>query len=57
MVRVHVAVPGSRESLLAAEYTDIDFERACAELPRAGFSLILKDRQLSAWQEACRPEQ
>jgi hypothetical protein len=41
MVRVHVAVPGSREGLLAAEYTDLDFERAWAELPRAGISLTL----------------
>ncbi|MCX6072263.1 MAG: endo alpha-1,4 polygalactosaminidase [Chloroflexi bacterium] len=44
------------KAVLAAEYTDtgVDFEEACAELEPAGFSLILKDRALSAWQETCR---
>lgn len=46
------------KTVLAAEYTDtgVDFERACAELPQAGFSLILKDRELSAWREVCPSE-
>ena len=45
------------KAVLAAEYTDtgVDFERACEELAPAGFSLILKDRQLTAWRQACRP--
>jgi hypothetical protein len=44
------------KAALAAEYTDtgVDFEEACAELEPVGFSLILKDRALSAWQETCR---
>jgi hypothetical protein len=43
------------KAVLAAEYTDtgVDFEDACAQLPQAGFSLILKDRELSAWREVC----
>ena len=44
------------KAVFAAEYSDtgVDFDRACAELPQAGFSLILKDRGLSAWRDACR---
>ncbi len=44
------------KAVFAAEYTDtgVDFDRACAELPQAGFSLILKDRDLSAWRDACQ---
>jgi hypothetical protein len=43
------------KAVLAAEYTDtsVDFEEACARLEPAGFSLIQKDRDLSAWREAC----
>ena len=43
------------KAVFAAEYTDtgVDFKQACAQLPQAGFSLILKDRQLSAWREVC----
>jgi len=46
------------KAIFAAEYTDtgVDFDRACAELQQAGFSLILKDRELSAWREVCHPE-
>jgi hypothetical protein len=43
------------KAVFAAEYADtgVDFDRACAELPQAGFSPILKDRDLSAWREIC----
>ena len=43
------------KAVFVAEYADtgVDFDRACAELPRAGFSPILKDRDLSAWRETC----
>ena len=46
------------KAVFAAEYTDtgVDFDRACAQLQPTGFSLILKDRELSAWREACPPE-
>jgi hypothetical protein len=45
------------KAVLAAEYTDtgIDFEEACAELEPAGFSPILKDRELTAWRQTCLP--
>jgi hypothetical protein len=45
------------KAVFAAEYTDtgIDFGAACAELAPAGFSLILKDRELGAWREGCPP--
>jgi hypothetical protein len=43
------------KAVFAAEYTDtgVDFDRACAELLPAGFSPILKDRDLSAGREVC----
>lgn len=43
------------KAVFAAEYTDtgVDFDGACAQLQPAGFSLILKDRDLSAWREVC----
>ena len=43
------------KAVFAAEYTDtgVDFEAACMELQPAGFSLILKDRELTAWSQAC----
>ena len=43
--------------VFAAEYTDtgVDFEAACEALGPAGFSLILKDRELSAWRQTCPP--
>ena len=46
------------KAVFAAEYTDtgVDFDGACAQLQQAGFSLILKDRDLSAWREECHPE-
>lgn len=45
------------KAVFAAEYTDtgVDFEAACRELQPGGFSLILKDRELSAWRETCPP--
>jgi hypothetical protein len=46
------------KAVFAAEYADtgVDFERACAQLQPAGFSLVLKDRELSAWREVCQEE-
>jgi hypothetical protein len=46
------------KAVFAAEYTDtgVDFDGACAQLQPAGFSLILKDRELTAWREVCHPE-
>ena len=43
--------------VLTAEYTDtgVDFDRACEDLLPAGFSPILKDRELTAWRQTCRP--
>ncbi len=43
------------KAVFAAEHTDtgVDFDRACAELLPAGFSPILKDRDLSAGREVC----
>ena len=43
--------------VFAAEYTDtgVDYETACGELSPAGFSLILKDRELTAWRQTCLP--
>lgn len=45
------------KAVFVAEYTDtgVDLERACAELSQAGFSLILKDRDLTAWRQTCPP--
>lgn len=45
------------KAVFAAEYTDtgVDFEAACDQLVPAGFSLILKDRELSAWRRTCPP--
>jgi hypothetical protein len=45
------------KAVLAAEYTDtgIDFEEACTTLEPRGFSLILKERSLTAEREVCRP--
>ena len=44
------------KAVFVAEYTDtgVDFDRACAELPKSGFSLIMKDRDLTAWRDDCR---
>jgi hypothetical protein len=44
------------KAVFVAEYTDtgVDFDRACAELPQSGFSLIMKDRDLTAWRDDCR---
>ena len=41
--------------VFAAEYTDlgVDFEAACDRSTRTGVSLILKDRQLTAFRIAC----
>jgi len=43
------------KAVFVAEFSDtgVDFDRACAELPQAGFSLILKARELTAWREIC----
>ena len=43
------------KAVFAAEYTDtgVDFEAACSEIQPAGFSLILKDRELTAWRQVC----
>jgi hypothetical protein len=43
------------KAVLAAEYTDtsVDFGQACESLEPHGFSLILKDRTLSAARKAC----
>jgi len=45
------------KAVFAAEYTDtgVDFDGACAQLQQAGFSLILKERDLTAWREGCPP--
>jgi len=45
------------KAVFVAEYTDtgVDFEAACATLAPAGFSLILKDRELTAWRQTCPP--
>jgi len=45
----------SGKAVFTAEYTDtgVDFEAACAELQPAGFSLLLKDRELTGWRQAC----
>jgi len=47
----------SGKAVFAAEYTDtgVDFENACAELQPAGFSLLLKDRELTGWSRDCDP--
>ena len=47
----------ARKPVFAAEYTDtgVDFEAACAALTPAGFSLILKDRELTSWRQTCPP--
>jgi len=41
--------------VLAAEYTDtgVTIEQLCQEAQRLRFSLILKDRELGAWQQPC----
>lgn len=41
--------------VFAAEYTDtgVNIEQLCPEAEPLGFSLILKDRELGAWQQAC----
>jgi hypothetical protein len=41
--------------VFAAEYTDteVTIEQACQEAASLDFSLILKDRELGVWQEAC----
>ncbi len=41
--------------VFAAEYTDlsVDFKAACGQASRAGVSLILKDRALSAFRKTC----
>ncbi len=46
------------KAVFVAEYSDtgVEFDRACADLPQAGFSPILKDRDLSAWREVCPPD-
>jgi hypothetical protein len=43
------------KAVFVAEYNDtgVDFDRACAELARDGYSLILKDRDLTAWRDDC----
>lgn len=45
------------KAVLVAEYTDtgVDFEAACQALAPAGYSLILKDRELTAWRRICPP--
>ena len=42
--------------VFAAEYTDtgVDIGQLCPEAGRLGFSLILKHRDLDAWQQTCR---
>jgi hypothetical protein len=41
--------------VFAAEYTDtgVTIEQVCQEAESLNFSLILKDRELDAWQQAC----
>ncbi len=41
--------------VFAAEYTDtgVDLEQACRQARSLNFSLILKNRDLDAWQQAC----
>ena len=41
--------------VFAAEYTDtgVSIESLCQEAKRLSFSLILKDRELGAWQQRC----
>jgi hypothetical protein len=41
--------------VFAAEYTDLggDFSEYCRKSKELGFSLILKNRELDAWREAC----
>jgi len=41
--------------VFAAEYTDLggDFTEYCRKSKELGFSLILKNRELDAWREAC----
>jgi len=43
------------KAVFVAEYSDtgVDFEAACQALVPAGFSPILKDRELTAWRETC----
>lgn len=43
------------KAVFVAEYTDtgVDFGDACRELLPAGFSPILKDRDLTPWRETC----
>ena len=42
--------------VFAAEYTDsgADIEQFCQEADKLNFSLILKNRELNAWQQNCR---
>jgi hypothetical protein len=41
--------------VLAVEYTDtgVSLEQLCQEAKQLNFSLILKDRELGAWQQSC----
>jgi len=41
--------------VFAAEYTDtgVTIEQLCQDAQRLRFSLILKDRELGVWQQAC----
>ena len=43
------------KAVFVAEYSDtgVDFDRACAELSQAGYSLLMKDRELSSWRDDC----
>ena len=41
--------------VLAAEYTDtgVSIEQLCQEAKQLNFNLILKNRELDAWQQTC----
>jgi hypothetical protein len=52
-VRRHAALHFSRETVFAAEYTDmeVDFEAACVWGREHNVSFILKNRNLDAWRQ------
>ena len=44
--------------VVAVEYTDsgVDWQEACSQAGRLGFSLVLKNRELDAWRQTCEDQ-